>query len=208
MSDSAEHQRSFDAAYRENRLAQAIRRGEVDEAGLAYKSRLHKTVWWQTTRNIWRLLDPRPGQTALNVGVGFGFDEKALAAEVDGLEQFGIDISTEMIGGAVANTTPASLAVAEAERLPLPDDAFDRIVSREVIEHVRSVDDFLSELCRVGRPGAVIVVTTPNLQSAGLRHLADRMGIEDKLFGTHVFRDDPSPAAELQRSYARAGSAP
>ena len=50
-------------------------------------------------------------------------------------------------------------------RLPYPDASFDAVVSLEVIEHVEDQFRFLRELARVARPGALVVVTTPNVLS-------------------------------------------
>ncbi len=46
--------------------------------------------------------------------------------------------------------------------LPLRDGRVDALVSLQVVEHLWSLPDFLSECHRVLRPGGLIVVTTPN----------------------------------------------
>ncbi len=45
---------------------------------------------------------------------------------------------------------------------PFPDNEFDMIVSRHVIEHVPDVMSFVSELYRITRPGGVIKIVTPH----------------------------------------------
>jgi SAM-dependent methyltransferase len=47
-------------------------------------------------------------------------------------------------------------------RLPFEDASFDAVVSVEVIEHVEDQFAFLRELLRIAKPGAPVVVTTPN----------------------------------------------
>ena len=47
-------------------------------------------------------------------------------------------------------------------RLPFDDCTFDAVVSVEVIEHVEDQFAFLRELLRIAKPGAPIIVTTPN----------------------------------------------
>lgn len=52
--------------------------------------------------------------------------------------------------------------VSDADPLPLPDGAANKIVAMEVIEHVDSPERFLAELVRVGRPGALYLLTVPD----------------------------------------------
>jgi 2-polyprenyl-3-methyl-5-hydroxy-6-metoxy-1,4-benzoquinol methylase len=44
----------------------------------------------------------------------------------------------------------------------LPDNAFDTVVSLQVIEHIRDDNSFLREINRVLKPGGIAVLTTPN----------------------------------------------
>lgn len=67
----------------------------------------------------------------------------------------------------------------DAEPWPLPDDTFDEIHSRHVIEHVRDPVRFMTELHRIARDGAVLRIVTPHFSSIDswrdpthLRHLA------------------------------------
>ncbi|MBI4661356.1 MAG: methyltransferase domain-containing protein [Verrucomicrobia bacterium] len=46
-------------------------------------------------------------------------------------------------------------------RLPFEDASFDRILSLETLEHVSNPPAFLSELRRVARPGAILVLSCP-----------------------------------------------
>ncbi len=54
-------------------------------------------------------------------------------------------------------------------RLPWADGSFDAVVSIEVIEHVEDQFAFLRELARIARPGARVIVTTPNVLSLSSR---------------------------------------
>lgn len=45
---------------------------------------------------------------------------------------------------------------------PFPDDEFDQIICRHVIEHVPDVMAFVSELHRITRPGGRIKIVTPH----------------------------------------------
>lgn len=50
-------------------------------------------------------------------------------------------------------------------RLPYPDASCDAVVSIEVVEHVEDQFAFVRELARVARPGAPVILTTPNVLS-------------------------------------------
>jgi ubiquinone/menaquinone biosynthesis C-methylase UbiE/uncharacterized protein YbaR (Trm112 family) len=50
--------------------------------------------------------------------------------------------------------------VADANRLPFPDQTFDYVISTEVIEHVDQPKRFLESLFRVVKPGGKLLITT------------------------------------------------
>ena len=52
--------------------------------------------------------------------------------------------------------------VSDANPLPLADEAVTRVISTQVIEHVDDPDAFLRELVRIGRPGALYFLATPD----------------------------------------------
>jgi SAM-dependent methyltransferase len=58
--------------------------------------------------------------------------------------------------------------VADAMALPLPDGACSRVICTEVLEHVDDPQAALKEMIRVGRPGALYLITVPAGQ---LEHL-------------------------------------
>lgn len=74
---------------------------------------------------------------------------------------YGLDIDAERVETG-ARTLPGLLQVADAERLPYADEAFDVILSHEVIEHVPDDRAAAEEMARVLRPGGRIVLFCPN----------------------------------------------
>ncbi|MBV8727040.1 MAG: class I SAM-dependent methyltransferase [Candidatus Eremiobacteraeota bacterium] len=50
-------------------------------------------------------------------------------------------------------------------RLNLPADAFDIVISNQVIEHLYETDVFLTELFRITKPGGAAIVSTENAAS-------------------------------------------
>ncbi len=70
------------------------------------------------------------------------------------------DIEPERVAEA-RESTPTAL-VAAAEMLPYPDDAFDVVLSHEVLEHVSNDYQSAREMLRVLKPGGRVVVFVPN----------------------------------------------
>ena len=72
--------------------------------------------------------------------------------------------------------------------LPYADASCDAVVSIEVIEHVEDQFAFLRELARIARPGAPVVVTTPNVLSLTSRVRTLLCGFPE-LFDPLLWRD-------------------
>jgi len=49
------------------------------------------------------------------------------------------------------------------EQIPFPDASFDCVVTIEVVEHIENHFRFMREVMRVAKPGATIIITTPNV---------------------------------------------
>ena len=105
------------------------------------------------------------GQKILIIGCGFGFDEKNIKAFNKTVELWSIDISQEMLKRALRSQSPSHFLIGIAERLPFPDHCFDRVLAREVIEHVIDPKAMLREIGRVLKAGGRAVITTENHRS-------------------------------------------
>lgn len=70
------------------------------------------------------------------------------------------------------------------DSLSFPDEAFDCIVSIDVLEHLDQDQPFLLELNRVARPGGTVVVTVPN-GDPGLaaNRIKWRVGMTPQVYG-------------------------
>jgi SAM-dependent methyltransferase len=51
--------------------------------------------------------------------------------------------------------------IADIGDIPLPDDSCDVVLCTEVLEHIPGTSAAFAQLCRLCRPGGVIVLTTP-----------------------------------------------
>jgi SAM-dependent methyltransferase len=74
-------------------------------------------------------------------------------------------------------------------RLPFPDESFDSVLCNQVLEHVFTPEDFLSEIRRVLKPGGKLLLTVPfvwdeheqpwdyaRYTTFGLKHLLEKTG--------------------------------
>jgi 2-polyprenyl-3-methyl-5-hydroxy-6-metoxy-1,4-benzoquinol methylase len=71
----------------------------------------------------------------------------------------------------------------DGHRLPFRDAEFDRVVVVDMLEHVADEAAFVSELARVTRPGARLVVNTPHLKKTMLRRFRHWLGQTDEKHG-------------------------
>ncbi len=80
---------------------------------------------------------------------GLDFDHRAARAAE---EKYGIEVK-----------------VCRLEDMGCPDNSFDAITMNHVIEHVFDPVATLREVCRILKPGGMVVAVTPNADSMGLR---------------------------------------
>lgn len=59
--------------------------------------------------------------------------------------------------------------VTDANPLPLPDAYASKVIAMEVMEHVDDPAQFLRELVRVGKPGALYLLSVPDAVSEGVQ---------------------------------------
>jgi len=166
--DVKEHKESFEAIYRNcplNASHLTFPLAEID------KFEWHRGPWGNEyfsyyyrrfTYHILNRLDVKDGHRILVVGCGAGLEEKNIDTLYPNVELWSIDISQEMIKKAIANQSPSHFVVSLAEALPFRDNNFDRVVSREVIEHVMVPQKMMSEISRVLKPKGIAVITTEN----------------------------------------------
>lgn len=106
----------------------------------------------------WRSAD------VLDVGCAGGFMSEALAER--GARVIGVDPAAKAIDAArrqaTASGSGAEYLVGVGEALPFPDGAFDYVVCVDVLEHVDSLDQTISEIARVLRPGGTFFFDTIN----------------------------------------------
>ncbi|MEO6811414.1 MAG: methyltransferase domain-containing protein [Isosphaeraceae bacterium] len=102
--------------------------------------------------------DSHPGGgTLVDLGCGRGDLGRAVAGRFD--HYIGVDVVHYDGFPESAEFHKVDL---DTGRVPLPDGLADVVAAVETIEHVENPRAFMRELARLARPGALIVVTTPN----------------------------------------------
>jgi len=157
---------------------------------------------------VWRMIDPKPGETIVDVGCGPA--GTGLAALEPGAPITGID-SVNRPGYA---SGPRSFVEADARALPFDDTSFDIAYSNSVIEHLDPADRprFAAEIRRVA--GGYLVQTPnrwfpvePHVLLPGFQFLPK--GARRRLWRLGVSKDEFADirlldAAELRRLFPEA----
>jgi SAM-dependent methyltransferase len=120
----------------------------------------------------------------LDAPCGSGALAAALAER--GFAAVGADVDTE----AAAMLGPAFSQVNLNESLPWKEQTFDAVFSTEGIEHLENHFSFLRGICRILKPGGLLLLTTPNIIA-----LRSRM----RFFGSGFFGRDSRPLNEAGR---------
>ena len=139
----------------------------------------------------------RRGRRLLDIGSGLG--DLLVEAVARGYDATGIEYSTSSVARANARLGAAIVRHGTIETAGIDDEHFDVCMLSDVIEHTRDPLRVLDHVWRVLKPGGVIFVATPSLDSWSARLMRDRW-MEFK--AEHLFFFD---TATLESALARAG---
>lgn len=106
------------------------------------------------------------GANILEVGCGMAFLCKQLQNRYS---YYGIDISYYALNYSKIENKEFNLINASAGNLPFESNYFDAIVTFDVVEHLKDPRLFFSEANRVLRKDGLIIVSTPNTNSLGVK---------------------------------------
>jgi SAM-dependent methyltransferase len=134
---------------------------EFDRRAATYdESRQHV---WQAELAA-QLLDPQPEQRILDIATGTGMAATAVSRLTSQRATVvGIDVSQQMLQIAVAKSDPLSCHYlrADAYRLPFRQTVFDALLCVSAIPYLADLGAAVAEWCRVARPKAALVFSTP-----------------------------------------------
>lgn len=125
--------------------------------------KLYHTINTATFKYITKITGIHDGNL-LDVGCALGYFLDSVRRTRTGWRLFGCDISKESItlGRKKLNL---DLRVGEIKDCKYPDNFFDIVTMREVIEHIRDPVEALREINRILKKGGFIVITTGNLDA-------------------------------------------
>jgi len=114
--------------------------------------------------NIKELVSGQPYERLCDLGCDDGTWTLEVARAARASKLFGVEIVVDQARKACQRGIDA--VVADLNRnLPFADDSFDLVHANQVIEHISSLDTFLSEIHRVLRPGGMSIISTENASS-------------------------------------------
>ena len=115
-------------------------------------------------------LNINAGDTVLDIGCGEGRHSIGLYVDRE-VNAIGIDLSMEDMKTAksrikdfsITDTNKSScvFGAGDIQSLPFKDNVYDAVICSEVLEHLESLDDAVSEIVRVLKPGGVLAVSVP-----------------------------------------------
>jgi len=126
-----------------------------------------ENYWFRRHEAVYAALPhyvPRPPRQVLDAGSGEGYGVAAMAHLWGAAEVVGVDYDAAAVEHArgTYGSSRCSFLRGPLTSIPLQDNGFDLLVSLQVIEHIWTPRELLGELARVGRPGATVLISTPN----------------------------------------------
>jgi len=116
------------------------------------------------TKELVEVLKPQPGEHLLDIGSGIGGPARWIAAHCD-VHVTGVDLTAEFCTAAQALNRVTGLEDrvtirnGSALALPVPDNAFDRAYSQNVIMNIADKRGFYREAFRALKPGGVLALS-------------------------------------------------
>jgi SAM-dependent methyltransferase len=104
-----------------------------------------------------QFLDVPSGARVLEVGSGLGLLAVAVASAAEDVRVVGVELSRDQIAAA-APSSRVTYQQGDAHALDFPDNGFDLVYARYLLEHVARPEAVLREMRRVVRPGGRVAV--------------------------------------------------
>ena len=113
---------------------------------------------------ILKFFGPLADKCVLDAGCGKGRFARILGGQNPGAEIWGLDISEEMLRSVPAGIHAVAGSMTE---LPFAGSAFDCVYATESLEHAVNIEEAVSELCRVLKPGGKLIIIDKNAEHWG-----------------------------------------
>lgn len=161
----------------------------ANEADMSFKRR---------SEAVFEFLQIGPGHRVLDLGSGRGFYLSFMRELYPEADVVGLELDRPLLQTARKRVPGVRVVNASAYALPFPDDAFDRIVFSEVIEHIPDDARAMREITRVLAPGGILALTTPNADYPLSWDPVNK--VLETVFGTHI---QQGPLAGIWANHVR-----
>lgn len=129
-----------------------------------YFHRIAQREYVENIEVIRKMLQGIHGRSLLDIGCHDGSFVTEIGALCRATDIHGIDIDPTLV--LKARSRGISAEIHDANQLfPFSDNAFDIIISNQVMEHIVNVDNFFREVYRILKPGGHAIISTPNMSS-------------------------------------------
>jgi ubiquinone/menaquinone biosynthesis C-methylase UbiE len=121
-------------------------------------------VHYKKIKKVFEMLELKPGDRVIEIGVGTGIHAQWLTSRVD-VHFAGIDVSAGMIRQArhrLSNNKHVDCLVCNAESLPFKDKTFDAAYCSGSLHHITNPEITVGEMARVLKDNGRIVIMEPN----------------------------------------------
>lgn len=125
------------------------------------------------------------GESCLELGAGFGRITRILEPKFN--QVVALELVDRSLALARNNLKRAQLAKADISSLPLQESSFDCVVMVRVIHLLPDPMAVMTEVLRVAKHGATVIVSMPNLPVNNLIWEAKRLATKDKSIGPFVW---------------------
>lgn len=122
-------------------------------------------------------LNVKSGKKLIDIGCGTG--QLLKAANLRGLQTYGIDISDEAVEIAKKISKNSEIYVGRGEELKFQDRIFDYITCLGALEHFLDMKKGIKEMVRVGKDNALFCIMVPNINYF-LWKIRGKMGTEQQ----------------------------
>jgi glycosyltransferase involved in cell wall biosynthesis/SAM-dependent methyltransferase len=141
-----------------------------------------------------RLGNPASRQGLKLLEIGSGLGNLLIEATERGYDVTGVEYSESSVRAANDRLGAAKVLHGSIDTVDLPDETFDVVVLADVIEHTRDPVSALTHVWRVMKPGGLLFLAAPSLDSWSARILKERW-MEFKL--EHLFFFDTQTMQSL-----------
>jgi ubiquinone/menaquinone biosynthesis C-methylase UbiE len=118
-------------------------------------------AWDSAPRRALRAEIARVGGSVLEVAVGPGIEYYGMRQSGMSVDYTGVDVTPAMIDLCKQRFPEASFLVADATKLPFPDDNFDVVMAKDLFEHLDGFEAALKEMFRVARREVLVYFFIP-----------------------------------------------